>query len=900
MLPLVGDNSYYLELYSRYRRDRNSVPADWCVYFETLDGGEAPSGRPDALAGMLVDAFRRSGHLEADLDPLGFFPRRRLASLARLRESAREQGAADARYDYAGQRLTGGLDALLQALEAAYTGPCTLQAAHIDDEDARDWLFAEYERTMAAPLDAAALERACEAVALVDEFEKFVMTKHPTKKRFGAEGSEGSVVLLRELLRHAAGAGCAEAVMGGMHRGRLATLATVLGKPPATLLAEIAGHDLTDGGPDYTGDVPYHLGHAAELSFDGAVLKVALAPHPSHLGVVAPVAAGLTRARRRDKAAADAVCILLHTDAAFSGQGLIAELMQLSGLDGYGVGGSIHIVVNNQIGFTTMPSEGRTATYCTDIGKMVGAPVLHVNGDDPAALVRAAAVAFAWRQAFGRDVIVDLVCYRRNGHNELDEPRFTQPAMWQRIDIHRPLGAALAESLAAQDEAAARRVGETAASFRHALADAFAGIGNARPNMVNRFQQGWEERVCTGEAGLLAPVRTGVPADRLRALARATTALPADIAPHPKVRQFYEARAEAIDKGEAINFATAEALAFATLLAEGRSVRLSGQDCVRGTFTQRHLRVHDLASERSAMPLAEAASAGARIEAINSPLSEYGVLAFEYGHSLDNPDDLVVWEAQFGDFLNGAQIAVDQFIVSAEAKWQIMSGLVALLPHGLEGQGPDHSSARIERLLQLCANGNIVVANPSTPANYFHLLRRQLHAPWRKPLFVIAPKSLLRARAGVSALADFAGDTHFLPFIADPAAGSGKSRGVILCSGKIYYDLVQARNEEGLAEDVAIHRVEQLYPLDIAAISREISTLQGNGPVVWCQEEPLNQGAWAFVRDALGAAGVPARIGAVGRPATPVPAGGSIDRHTVEQNELVRRALALAMEELAT
>lgn len=899
MLPLIGDNAYYLELYSRYRRDRNSVPADWCVYFETMDGVDGSSASAvDDLARRLVESYRRDGHLEADLDPLGLSPRGLVSDLAALRDAVEPLKQVSARWSLGGQAQSGPLGELAAQLAAAYAGTCTLQAGHIDDGEARRWVHEEYERLSTGALEVSALERACEAVALADEFETYVRTKYPTKKRFGIEGSEGSVVILREVLRHAALAGCGEAIMGGMHRGRLATLATVLGKPLATLIAEIVGRDLTDGGPDYTGDVPYHLGHAAELAFDGASLKVSLAPHPSHLSVVAPVAMGLARARRA--ASPNALCVLLHTDAAFAGQGLVSELMQLSGLDGYQVGGSIHIVVNNQIGFTTLPSEGRTATYCTDIGKMVGAPILHVNGDDPLALVRAAALAFSWRSRYGRDVVIDLVCYRRNGHNELDEPRFTQPQIWRAVDARPTLAKTLSGRLSGEDEAAGERVSASAAAFRDNLVAAYEALNSVRPNLHNRFQQGWDDHVGSGDERMFAPVATGVAAERLRELARATTAIPGGMSPHPKVRQFYETRLDSVVSGEGINFATAEALAFATLLDEGRSVRISGQDTVRGTFTQRHLQVHDLEGGQAVMPVAVAARDGARFEAINSPLSEYGVLSFEYGHSLDNPRTLTLWEAQFGDFLNGAQIAVDQFIVSAEAKWQLMSGLVLLLPHGLEGQGPDHSSVRIERLLQLCANSNMVVANPTTPANYFHLLRRQQHAVWRKPLFVVAPKSLLRARAGVSALAEFDEGTSFRPFIADPV-DAGDRKGAILCSGKIYYDLVQARAEAGLEAEVAIHRVEQLYPLDMSVLARETARIaDAGGALVWCQEEPENQGAWSFMRDSLMRIDgrMHERLEFAGRMAVPVAAGGSIERHVAEQADIVGRALRMAMGEV--
>jgi 2-oxoglutarate dehydrogenase E1 component len=877
-MPMGGDSAFFLDLYARYRRDPQSVPADWRLHFETMDGAPENAGSPDALAREMTAAFRAHGHLEATLDPLDLAPRPSVPMLDRLRRAANHAGLQDH----------------LAVLERAYCGTAALEAAHLHDETARDWIFAAHESAIAVPFDASRFESACEAIALADEFDAFVKLKMPTKKRFGSEGSEGSVVLLKELLRAAATTGHSEIVIGGIHRGRLATLATLLGKPAATLFAEIKGRDLTDGGPDFTSDIPYHLGHAADLEFDGVPMRVAIAPHPSHLMVVAPVAMGLARARRSD-VGQSAMCILMHTDASISGQGLAAELMQLSGLAGYTVGGTVHIVVNNQIGFTTLPSEGRTARYCTDVAKMIGAPVFHVNGDDPEALVRVAGVSHAWRQRFGSDVVIDMVCTRTNGHNELDEPRFTQPAQYAAIDARTSLRKRLTERLRARAPEAALRIDGATAALRQELETGYALADTLQPNARPAFQAGWERTPMADETALLAPVATGLDPDVLPALADAITSIPADIDANPKVRRFYEERSASLTYGSTINFATAEALALGSMLREGTSVRMSGQDLVRGTFTQRHMRVHDRGGTKSAIPLTNAEADGARFEAINSPLSEYGVLGFEYGHSLASPKALTIWEAQFGDFLNGAQIVLDQYISSAEAKWLLRSGLVMLLPHGLEGQGPDHSSARIERILQLCANGNMVVANPTTPANHFHLLRRQVHAAWRKPLAVIAPKSLLRLKAASSPVEDVLGDTRFLPVIVDQRPDPAKVERVVLCSGKVYYDLLQAAETAGIADSIALVRIEQLYPLEIDAISAAINGFPRASHIVWCQEEPENQGAWLYMRDrlldhdrALGAALVYA-----GRRALPVAAGGSIGRHEAEQRALVAAALGL-------
>lgn len=892
-LPLATESAFFLDLYARYRRDPHAVPADWRVHFEEMDGAEQPArANGDDLALRLVEAYRRFGHLEAGLDPLGLDRRPPVASLERLRREAEGRAGVGAQVTLAGEARRMTLAELASTLHGLYAGSVGIEAGQVEDEEARDWLHTAYEATCAGEAPAELAVRALEAIALADTFENFVKVKFPSKKRFGVEGAEGAIVFLRELLRDACLAGFDETVIGGMHRGRLATLATVLGKPVGVLLAEIKGRDLTDGGPDFTGDVPYHLGYAGELAHGERRMKLSISPHPSHLMTVAPVVTGLARGKRPG-GADDVLCLLLHTDAAFSGQGLVGEVLQLGGLEGYQVGGTVHLVVNNQIGFTTTASEGRTSRYCTDIGKAVGAPVLHVNGDDPVAVARVAGLALAWRRRYRRDILIDLVCYRRNGHNELDEPRFTQPKVWAAVDGRPSLRESFAGIVGQIDAASLDKVEQAAAAFRGEMQSGYEAIESLRPNDGPARPASWAGIRRAGADDVLQTVETGVHAERLREIGRTASLIPADITAHAKVAQFYRSRIDSIEKGEEINFATAEALAFATLLDEGVSVRLSGQDSARGTFTQRHLAVHDVGTGRSLMPLAGTGTGEARFEAVNSPLSEYAVLGFEYGHSLADPRRLTLWEAQFGDFLNGAQIMVDQFIVSAEAKWELMSGLVLLLPHGLEGQGPDHSSARIERLLQLCAGGNMIVANPSTPANLFHLLRRQVVAPWRKPLFVIAPKALLRQKACVSVLEEMGAGTAFRPVVAD--AGAKPARRVVLCSGKIGYELANARAAQGLEEEVAILRLDQLYPFPAAELAAALAP-HGEADWVWCQEEPENQGARAFVLDRMArdARFSGRMVGVVSRPPLPVAAGGSIERHEIEQAELIGRALDLS------
>jgi 2-oxoglutarate dehydrogenase E1 component len=897
-LPLFGDSAFFLDLYSRYRRDPSSVPADWRFELETMEMGQpgdtpgsAPSNAQTSalFAEHLVLAYRRFGHVEARLDPLNLSPR---AASAEIAEALERMGQARLRFTLGGEEVELDCTEAAARLGALYCDSAAIEAGHVTDAESRAWLFECFEREMLAPADGAMLARTLEAVLLADEFERFVGTKFPTKKRFGMEGAEATAVIIKEVMRSAAFEGCQEVVIGGMHRGRLATLATVLNKSLPTLVAEIKGRDITGGDASFSGDVPYHNGLATTIETGAGALDVRLLPHPSHLIVVAPVAVGAARARQMARAPEGrehaVLPLLMHTDAAFSGQGLISELFQLGGLEGYRVGGTVHLVVNNQIGFTTTPQEGRSSQYPTDIGKAFGVPIFHVNGDDPISAAAVARTAVAWRNRTGRDVIIDLVCYRRNGHNELDEPRFTQPGMWAAIDAHPSLRTTYLAKVGELAPAAQAAADGGLRKFQQSLNHAFETYDSYRSNEgaseTDIFKPDHNVRP------LMTKTTTGVDAERLLELARAICTVPDGIDPNSKVRNFLKARLDSIEGDTGFNMATGEALAFATLLSEGTSVRLSGQDSVRGTFTQRHLMIHDRQSGRSAISLAATARDGARFEAVNSPLSEYGVLSFEYGTSLADPNRLVVWEAQFGDFLNGAQVVVDQFIVTAEAKWRIASSLVVALPHGLEGQGPDHSSARIERILQSSAGQNIIVANPSTPANLFHLLRRQQRSESRKPLFLIAPKSLLRLRNCISRLADISAGTKFEPILVRESKGA--CRKVVLCSGKIYYALSEALDQHKHIDDVALVLVEQLYPFPKTEMLSVLSKFAG-ATLVWCQEEPRNQGAWSFVRDILVEDFALQAPSFVGRPPMAAAAGGSIDRHEIEQAGIVKAALEI-------
>jgi 2-oxoglutarate dehydrogenase E1 component len=894
-IPIGGDSAYFLDLYARYRRDRHSVPVDWLVHFEDMEfGSTAPSGASGAgFAEALLRGYRRFGHLEARMNPLELNDHREPALESLRGEAGRRSGETiDMSLAGTGRRLP--IAEAEATVRSIYSGTASLEVEHLHGEAERTWWYEHFERSFSSEADEEMLAASLESIALADEFEAFMRVKFPTKKRFGIEGAETAIVFVRELLRAAPETGIGEIVMGGMHRGRLATLAVALGKNPATLAAELMGRDLSEGAT-FTGDVPYHLGYTSESTVGDKRLRLTLLPHPSHLLVVAPVALGLARATSEAASGSgDAVlCLLLHTDAAFSGQGVAAELLQLGGLDGYTAGGAIHLVVNNQIGFTTMPSEGRSARYCTDFGKAVGAPIMHVNGDDPVAVTRVARLAIEWKRAFGKDVLVDLVCYRRHGHNELDEPRFTQPEMWRLIDGRRSVREDFSSAGFASDKVASQ-ASTAAGEFRARLQQGFEIAAEIAPNDEPVQREAWSRLDTASESDLESAVQTGVDLARLKEIGLAASKVPEDLEVHPKVRQFYEARTRSIDEGKGINFATAETLALASAMAEGSRVRLAGQDTVRGTFTQRHLMVHDVSTGRKFVPLASVAPSPGAFQVVNSPLSEYGALGFEYGHSLYDPDQLTIWEAQFGDFINGAQVVVDQYIVSAEAKWRLKSGLVVMLPHGLEGQGPDHSSARIERLTSLCAGANIIIAQPSTPANLFHLLRRQVCAPWRKPLFLIAPKSLLRAKTAVSALAEMGAGTSFQSVIAEVVARPDLVRRVVLCTGKIFYAFDHARREAGLDEAVLPVRIEQIYPFPHAALRQTLEPF-AEAELVWLQEEPENQGAWRHVQAELALRGVQfsAALPVVSRPAMPVCAAGSIERHEREEREILVRALDL-------
>lgn len=816
--------------------------------------GAGDPGALDALLGEatgagaligLAEAFRRWGWRAAQLDPLGLCPPEVVPELD--------------------PTLYGLLPAEAEALRAAYCGSLGWEFGHVQDRARYQWLC---WRAEAPRRHTAAEEReALDLIARAELFERTLDRRLPGAKTFGLAGAEAFIVLLRRTMALAVRGGVREIVVGGMHRGRMTQMALAFGKALHQVVAEAQGVAVVPEGMG-SSDSPYHLGHADTIEIEGRNVGIWVAPHPSHLSIVGPVALGRARAMR-DRGQAP-LPLVLHTDAALAGQGVNAELMQLAGLPGFDVGGTIHLVLNNQLGFTTGADEARTARTCADVAKLVEAPILHVNGDDPDAVMRAADVAVAYRAAFGADIVVELIACRRKGHNEIDQPRFTQPGMYRKIDDLPPLSGRYGARIGAAADLQA---------FSTQLDTAFEVAKSWRPNLRST-PAGLSPDVVPQ---MLRPVATGVDPGRLRELGRRLTSLPPGIEPHPKVADFLADRLADIEAGENIDWATAEALALAALLDEGVPVRLGGQDSVRGAFTQRHLAVHCQKSGRRHPILSEFGPA----TVFNTPLTENAVLGFEYGYSLGEPDGLTVWEAQFGDFINVAQPVFDQFVVCGEDRWHFPSSLVILLPHGVDGGGPDHATAHPERMLAACANGNMRLVNLSTPANWFHALRRQVLSPLAKPLVLLAPKALLRHGRCVSRLDDLAGS--FQPVIAEDRP----ARRVVMSTGKLSVLLEAARDEAGI-DDVALIRLEQLYPLDDAALAHALAPY-ADAELVWAQEEPENMGYFCWLDRRLEAiAGRRWRL--VTRPASPSAASGPKKWDDAHLRAVIARALEGAPE----
>ena len=851
---------------------------------------------------MLIRAYRIRGHLIANLDPLA------LEDMSLHPElDPKSYGFGDDDWDrpiFIDHVLgleTATLTEIIERLRQTYCGTIGVEFMHIQDPAQKAWIQERIE-AIGNHTDFTVKGKMAIYERLVDaeEFERYLHKKYTGTKRFGMDGAEAVIPALEQILKRGSQLDLREAVIGMAHRGRLNVLHNVLQKPFRAIISEFLGNPANPEDAGGSGDVKYHMGASADRDFDDAGVHLSLAPNPSHLEIVDPVVVGRVRAKQQqldDHDRTQVLGILLHGDAAFAGQGVVAETFAFSALRGYRTGGTIHIIINNQIGFTTSPSFSRSSPYPTDVAKMVMAPIFHVNGDDPEAVVHVARIATEFRQAFGTDVVIDMFCYRRFGHNEGDEPAFTQPLMYNAIGAHPSTRDLYAQQLIDEgllDKEAAQKVIDDRIAYLDAE---FEAGTNYLPNKADWLEGRWSGMVTAH--GDDRRGETAVDLDVLRQIGTSMTSLPDDMTLNKKLMRIINARADNITNGSGIDWATAEHLAFGSILMEGNPVRLSGQDSCRGTFSQRHAVFVDQVTENCYTPLNHLDDNQAFFEVIDSPLSEASVMGFEYGFSQVEPNALVMWEAQFGDFANGAQVVVDQFISSGEAKWLRMNGLVLLLPHGYEGQGPEHSSARLERYLQLCAEDNMQVVNCTTPANYFHVLRRQLRRNFRKPLVVMTPKSLLRHKACVSDLADMGPGTTFHRLLdeRDTSVKHGKAKRIVLCSGKVYYDLAAAR-DSAEAWDIEILRVEQLYPFPSKAV-KEMLAKTPKASIVWCQEEPKNMGGWTFVRDFIEdimqeVYMTQQRLAYAGRAAAASPATGTLSRHNREQNDLVQAALDLS------
>ena len=880
--------------------------ADKAAVVAPVSDEQVRAATKDSLrALMLIRAYRVRGHLEAQLDPLKLTAQRHHSEL-----DPASYGFSDADLDrpiFIDNVLgleTATVRQIVGVLRETYCGPVGVEFMHIQDPGQKAWIQrrvegAPWRRTFDAAEKTTILRHLTEA----EGFETFCQKRYVGTKRFGLEGGEVTIPALHAMIETAAAAGVREVCIGMPHRGRLNTLVNIVRKPFTAIFSEFGGESFKPDDVQGSGDVKYHLGTSTDVEIAGHNVHLSLQPNPSHLEAVDPVVVGKVRARQ-DMAGdtsgrRSVMAILMHGDAAFAGQGLVYETLAMSQLIGYRTGGTIHLIVNNQIGFTTVPAHAYSGLYCTDVAKSIQSPILHVNGDDPEAVVWCACTAAEFRQQFASDVVLDIVCYRRHGHNETDEPAFTQPIMYRAIREQQTTRALYADRLAAEgvlDAAGAQAMWD---GFNATLEDAYKAAQSYKVNKADWLEGAWSGLKQPNEDGEGSEGDTAATPELLRQVGIALASVPADFAVNPKIARQLDAKRAMIESGEGIDWSTGEALAFGTLLMDGNRVRLSGEDCQRGTFSQRHAVLIDQNNQHEYVPMNNVGPDQAKIEIYNSLLSEQGVLGFEYGYTLADPRTLVLWEGQFGDFANGAQVIIDQFLASGETKWLRMSGLVLLLPHGYEGQGPEHSSARLERYLQLCAERNMVVANLTTPANYFHALRRQLARNFRKPLVIMTPKSLLRHKLAVSTLAEFATGSHFHTVIPerDTIAADAEVTRVVLCSGKVYYDLLAERRERGV-NDVALVRVEQIYPFPVKSLPPVLARYP-NAEVVWCQEEPANMGAWCFVdrriEEMLGTLDVAAKRPLyVGRCAAASPATGQAKVHLAQQTALVQQALRLA------
>jgi 2-oxoglutarate dehydrogenase E1 component len=926
---ISGGNAAFVELlYERYLVDPTCVDPAWKAYFDELGGrehGDVPHGpimeqvaragrqrrgivaaaaadneaaRKQGAVLKLVTAYRSRGHLQANTDPLALADKLPAPDLG-----LGFHGLSDADLDTEfGTSTFGGpermrLRDLLGHLKATYCGPIGAEFMHISVAEERRWVYERLERAGGSyGVDKASKRRILEKLTAAEGLERYLHTRYVGQKRFSLEGGESLIPLMDELVRRAGSNGVREMVIGMAHRGRINVLINTLGKPAQMLFDEFEGKHDDPEDPAHSGDVKYHMGFSSDVQTPGGPLHLALGFNPSHLEIVDPVITGSVKARQHRRVDTErklVIPVLIHGDAAFAGQGVVMELLQMSQARGFAVGGTVHVVINNQVGFTIhRPDDARSTLYCTDVAKMVGAPVLHVNGDDPEAVLFCAQLALDFRQTFKKDVVIDLVCYRKHGHNEADEPAATQPLMYQNIRRRKSTRELYAEKLASAGIVPASESKSMVDDYR-ARMDRGEGVVELVSGVVDEFAVDWRPYL---KGSPEADIDTRVQKEALVRLAQGLNTLPKGFKPHPRVGKVYEDRLKMAAGEIPMDWGFAETLAYATLLRENYKLRLVGQDAGRGTFFHRHAVVHDQAQGEALMPLRELVNNPTHATIIDSLLSEEAVMAFEYGYATADPTTLTIWEGQFGDFANGAQVVIDQFITSGEAKWGRLCGLVLFLPHGYEGQGPEHSSARLERFLQLCALNNVLVCTPTTPAQMFHMLRRQMKFATRKPLIVMTPKSMLRHKLSVSGMDDLAAG-RFQRVIPDSRlADPKKTKRVVLCAGKVYYDLLEEADKREL-KDVAIVRVEQLFPFPREELVGELKRLGSAKEVVWCQEEPRNQGAWYQIQHHLRfCLQGKQKLSYAGRARSPAPACGHFATHVSEQASLVDHALAQPQE----
>lgn len=952
---LTGVNSEYIaHLYAQYIKSKTSVDQSWQGFFAGLSDNEidvlreqhgaswtpednrlesagfgkeiaqralgvVPMETPDrqpvsddqlentVRVHNLINAYRVYGHCLANLDPLGLTPPPGHPALEishhRLSEAS-ETTVFNLMGKLGLEHAT--LRQVLQKLKTLYGGTSGAEFMHIPDRERQNWVQKAFENREHFAVETAAERKyILKRLADAEGFEQFLHKKFQGAKRFGADGAESIIPALDAIVEHCVKDGAREFVFGMAHRGRLNVLTNILGKPFTAVLAEFQGKNaLPETYANVSSDVKYHMGYSNDHEVAEQMVHMSLAYNPSHLEFVNAVVVGKARAKQQqkdDQSGSEVVPILLHGDAAFAGQGVVAETLMMSQLQGYRVGGTIHLIINNQVGFTTRPEDARSSMYSSDVAKMIDAPILHVNGDDPEEVVRLARIAAEYRQTFQADIVLDVVCYRRYGHNEGDEPLFTQPVMYKTIAARPPVRALYAEKLISENVLSTEDSESYVSAFAEQMNQAFEAASNYAANDADVLQGSWKG-ITTAPKESTRRAATGIDETLFTQIGQIITRVPEGFDLNSKIRKQLEAKAEMFKSGSGFDWGTAEALAFGSLLAEGYNIRLSGQDVRRGTFSHRHAEVTDQTNDRRYAFLDHVQDKQGSFEVYDSPLSECAVMGFEYGYSLASPQTLTLWEGQFGDFVNGAQVILDQFLASGESKWLRMSGLTLLLPHSFEGQGPEHSSARLERFLQNSAEDNWQVCYPTTPANYFHLLRRQMHRNFRKPLIIMSPKSLLRHKLCVSFKEDMVGQTAFRRVFWDHAKLDGKLapkkdiKRIVLCAGKVYYDLFEARQAAGI-DNIKFLRVEQLYPFPGDALADELSH-HSNADIVWCQEEPQNQGAWTYMeprlRQILAQIKHKVREPAyIGRPEASAPATGLMTRHKMEQEALVKAALTL-------